>query len=145
MKRSPIKFVCIIFSLVVFNSSGNEFHSCTNTCILNVLDPYNLPLYQVVLSFRCLIIFYFVLSPGMSLFRYMWSQIFKRNVCLLESEIILHNSSFFTQSVFYSDVVIGKPLVKCLSSLKKQIMKPFLRRNISTSRQQKFKTENCSI
>ena len=51
MKRSSIIFRCIIFCLVVFNSSGNEFHSCTNICILSVVDPQNLLSYQVILQF----------------------------------------------------------------------------------------------
>ena len=47
------------FCFVVFNSSGNQFHSCTNIYIAKVIDPCNLLLYQVILSF-CLIVFYFV-------------------------------------------------------------------------------------
>ena len=50
-KRSFVTFVYLIFCFVVFNSSGNKFHSFTNTCIPNVIDPCNLLLYQVVLSF----------------------------------------------------------------------------------------------
>ena len=67
-KSSDAVLVYIIFCFVVFNSSVNEFHSCTKICIPKVINPCNLPLYQVVLSFFCLIVFCFVLSPRMSLF-----------------------------------------------------------------------------
>ena len=50
-----------------FNSSGNEFHNYTNTCIPKVIDWMNFLLYQVVLSFCCLIVFCFTLNPRMSL------------------------------------------------------------------------------
>ena len=37
-KRFSVKFVCMIFSFVVFNSSGNEFHSSTNMCLPKFID-----------------------------------------------------------------------------------------------------------
>ena len=63
-------YICVynLLFCFVFDSSGNEFHSCTNICIPRVIDPCNIPLYQVVLSFCCLIVFCFILSPRMSLF-----------------------------------------------------------------------------
>ena len=60
-KRSFVTFVYLIFCFVVFNSSGNKLHSFTNTCIPNVIDPCNLLLYQVVLSFFSdIIVFCFI-------------------------------------------------------------------------------------
>ena len=67
-KRFPVIIVYRIFCFDVFNSSGNEFHSCTSICIPKVIHPCNIPLYEVVLSFYCLIVFCFVLSLRMSLF-----------------------------------------------------------------------------
>ena len=57
----------ILSCFVVFNSLGNKLHRCTNISISKVIDPYNLPMYHVVLSFCYLIVFIFVLSPRMSL------------------------------------------------------------------------------
>ena len=67
-KRSFVTFVYRTFYFVVFNSSGKEFNSGTNKYIPKVISPCNLLLYQVVLSFCCLIVFSFVLSLRMSLF-----------------------------------------------------------------------------
>ena len=37
-KRFSVKFVCMIFCFVVYNSSGNEFHSSTNMCLPKFID-----------------------------------------------------------------------------------------------------------
>ena len=59
----------IIFRFVVFNSPGSEYRSWTNLCIPKVIDPCNLPLYQVILSLCRVMVFCFDLNPGMSLLR----------------------------------------------------------------------------
>ena len=82
-KMSSISFVDLIFCFVLFNSSGNEFYSCTNICIPKVIDWCNFLLYQVVLSFSCLIILFFVLSPSRVYFKNMLSWTFKRKNFIL--------------------------------------------------------------
>ena len=76
-KRSSVTFVYIIFCFVVFNSREIlilflillVFISCfTNTCIPKVIDPCNLPLHQVVLSFcHPVAVFCFILGSRMGL------------------------------------------------------------------------------
>ena len=66
MKRSSVTFVCMIFCFVVLALQETS-STVVQTCVPKVIDSCNLLLYQVVLSF-CVIVFYFALSPRMSLF-----------------------------------------------------------------------------
>ena len=65
-EKSSITCVYLIFCFV-FNSSENKFDSCANICISKVIDPCNLQLYEVVLVFCCLIVFYFKSKNGLIL------------------------------------------------------------------------------
>ena len=57
MKRSSVSFVYTIFCFVVLNSSGNQFHRCTNICIPKVTDATSVVSggYQLLLSNICFV------------------------------------------------------------------------------------------
>ena len=89
-----------------------SFTLVQNICIHRVIDPWNLPLYQVDLTFCCLMVFCFILSPSWVYFRNMWSWTIKEKMFVPWKVKLFCISSFFYPRCVQPKVVNEQSLMK---------------------------------